>query len=169
MRSADELTARFRALGRRVTPQREAIFRILEGASDHPSAEAVHAEARALMPSISLKTIYQALHELEELGEVSALELGTGAARFDPTTGPHHHLVCSSCGAVRDVAADLQVALPRRAAQGFSVSTAEVVFRGTCPSCRAASHTPPARAGTARGAPERAGSTRHQTRHHRSS
>ncbi len=31
------------------------------------------------MPNVSLKTVYQTLHDLAELGQISALDLGTGA------------------------------------------------------------------------------------------
>jgi Fe2+ or Zn2+ uptake regulation protein len=49
----------------------------------------------------------------------------------------HHHLVCRSCGKVRDLAADFpDLRVPRRAAQGFDVDSAEVVFRGLCDECR---------------------------------
>ena len=59
------------------------------------------------MPNVSLKTVYQTLNDLAELGEITALDLGTGAARFDPNVeSTHHHLVCRSCGKVRDVEAD---------------------------------------------------------------
>jgi Fe2+ or Zn2+ uptake regulation protein len=90
------------------------------------------------MPNVSLKTVYQTLNDLSELGEISTLDLGTGAARFDPNVeSTHHHLVCRSCGKVRDVDADFpDLRVPRGAAQGFQVSSAEVVFRGQCDECR---------------------------------
>ena len=59
------------------------------------------------METISLKTVYQTLHDLAELGEIAALDLGTGMTRFDPNVDhPHHHLVCRQCGRVRDLVAD---------------------------------------------------------------
>ena len=73
------------------------------------------------MPNVSLKTVYQTLHDLAELGEISALDLGTGSARFDPNVeSSHHHLVCRSCGKVRDVDADFpELAGSRRSRAGF--------------------------------------------------
>ena len=56
------------------------------------------------VPTISLKTVYQTVHDLEALGEVGLLDLGTGSVRVDPNVEHrHHHLVCTSCGLVRDV------------------------------------------------------------------
>ena len=56
------------------------------------------------MPTMSLKTVYQTVHDLEALGEVHVLDLGTGSLRVDPNVeDDHHHLVCTACGRVRDV------------------------------------------------------------------
>ena len=139
MRTPDELTDLFRASGRKVTVQRQCIFSVLHGDVTHPTAEAVYEAARAEMPTISLKTVYQTLNELAELGEVAPLNVGTGAVRFDPNVeSGHHHLVCRRCGKVRDLEVDFDhLAVPAGAEQGFRVSSAEVVFRGLCGPCRA--------------------------------
>ncbi len=139
MRSPDELTLAFRARGLKVTPQRQLIFRILDGATHHPTAEAVYARASREMPTISLRTVYQTLNDLVGLGELQALDLGTGSARFDPNTTAHHHLVCDRCGAVRDVYLATDGLRPADdEAHGFTITTTEVVFRGRCDACVAA-------------------------------
>jgi Fe2+ or Zn2+ uptake regulation protein len=77
------------------------------------------------------------LNDLAAMGEVHALDLGTGSARFDPNLDPHHHLVCDACGRVVDVDADasaMRVSGGQR--HGFTISSTEVVFRGTCPTCK---------------------------------
>jgi Fe2+ or Zn2+ uptake regulation protein len=135
MRTPLELTERFRAHGLKVTPQREAVFRALQGNHAHPTAEAVHAAVTAELPSVSLRTVYQVLNDLASMGEIHALELGTGAARFDPNVDAHHHLVCTTCGTVRDVYVDPVAAPAGAGAAGFTVESAEVVFRGRCATC----------------------------------
>ncbi|HXQ90848.1 MAG TPA: transcriptional repressor [Acidimicrobiales bacterium] len=137
MRPPDELSALFRAQGRKITAQRQCIFRVLHGDVSHPTAEKVHAAAKAHMETISLKTVYQTLHELAAMGEIAALDLGTGTTRFDPNVDEvHHHLVCRRCGKVRDLHADFSaVTVPTGADQGFDVGDAEVVFRGRCRDC----------------------------------
>ncbi len=139
MQSPDTLTDLFRTHGRKITAQRQCIFRALEGDVTHPSAERVHEKVRTQMPHVSLKTVYQTLNDLAELGEICSLDLGTGAARFDPNVeSPHHHLVCRMCGKVRDIDATFAgLTVPADAAQGFEVSSAEVVFRGLCDECTA--------------------------------
>lgn len=138
VKSPQALTDLFRAHGRKVTAQRQCIFRVLQGDVTHPTAEALYATARAEMETISLKTVYQTLHELADLGEIAVLDLGTGTARFDPNVeDAHHHLVCRRCGKVRDLHADYsQLAVPPGADEGFEVAAAEVVFRGMCGECR---------------------------------
>ncbi|MHB1547751.1 MAG: Fur family transcriptional regulator [Acidimicrobiales bacterium] len=145
MRTPAELAALYRSQGRKVTPQRQCIFRVLHGDETHPSAEVVYESARREMETISLKTVYQTLNDLSDLGEIAALDLGTGTVRFDPNVErPHHHLVCRSCGAVRDVFVDLAgLELPAAHAQGYDVGSAEVVFRGRCGECRAVGPEPP--------------------------
>lgn len=136
MRSPEELTVAFRAKGLKVTPQREAVFRVLHRSTEHPTAEAVHAAVVADMPSVSLRTVYQVLNDLTAMGELAALDLGTGSTRFDPTDGEHHHLVCTACGAVRDVFLDtVPVEVPPAQVGGFRVGRPEITFRGLCPDC----------------------------------
>ena len=143
MRSPEELTDVFRANGRKVMAQRQCIFRTLQGNVAHPPAEAVYEAVRSEIETISLKTVYQTLYELADLGELATLDLGTGAVRFDPNVeDQHHHLVCRRCGKVRDLHVDFEgLEVPSGAAQGYAVSSAEVVFRGLCEDCRNADVT----------------------------
>jgi len=136
MRTPDEMTEFFRASGRKVTAQRQCIVRVLYGNVAHPSAEAVFDRARTEVPTIALKTVYQTLYELVEMGEVLALDVGTGAVRFDPNVEAHHHLVCQSCGKVRDLDLEFSgLSIPPGQVQGYQVTSAEVIFRGLCEEC----------------------------------
>lgn len=136
-----ELTELFRERRLKVTPQRQRIFQALHDNGSHPTAHAVFLAIRPEMPTISLRTVYQTLNDLVALGEIQQVDVGTGAARFDPATSPHHHLVCTSCGAVRDVDCEFDgLRLPVQHQQGFIVRGAEVIFRGLCAECSQASN-----------------------------
>jgi Fe2+ or Zn2+ uptake regulation protein len=137
MRTVPELTERFREQGLRVTPQRQAIFRLLHGNASHPTVESLYEDARADMPTISLKTVYQTVHDLETMGEVALIHLGTGSVRVDPNVEhAHHHLICTVCGRVRDVLVDVRgLRLPARERSGFTIADVEVHFRGVCEDC----------------------------------
>jgi Fe2+ or Zn2+ uptake regulation protein len=139
VKSPEELTDAFRERGLRVTPQRQAIFRVLHGSDRHPTADWVFETVRRELPTISLKTVYQALNDLAAMGEIHQLHLGPGSARFDPGSESHHHLVCDSCGAVVDLHADFtDLRVPDGVADGFRVSSTEIVFRGRCADCAGA-------------------------------
>lgn len=152
MHTPTELANRYRASGRKVTPQRLAVFAALQGDCTHPSAERVFEAVRGDMPTISLRTVYQTLNDLADLGELGRIDLGTGATRFDPNLAAHHHSVCNDCGTIADVfgdpTADTSPQIEDIGAlapdvDGFVVSSTEIIFRGLCRSCQEAStHTP---------------------------
>lgn len=137
VKTPEELTDRFRSQGLKVTPQRQAVFRVLHGSTVHPTAEAVHAEVVRDLPMVSLRTVYQTLNDLTAMGELGQLDVGLGSARFDPNLDPHHHLVCDRCGRVDDVVVAVLDAAAPADAGGFQVTRTEVVFRGTCAACAA--------------------------------
>lgn len=156
MKSPDELTTLFRALSLKVTPQRQAVFEALHGDGSHPTADVIWARVRDRMPTVSLRTVYQALNDLVELGEVQAVSVGNGAARFDPNTAGHDHFVCRSCERIYDVVASRPrvvsgyPGLDRSAdtgggdtSAGYTVDTVEITFRGLCVSCGATPITTP--------------------------
>jgi Fe2+ or Zn2+ uptake regulation protein len=128
--------------GLKVTPQRLAVHRAVAESVGHPDAEEIWAAVRTELPNISLRTVYEVLHTLADLGEIKEVDLATGSSRFDPTTSDHHHLVCTSCGAVADVFLDgPPVEVPAVQTQGFTVDTYEIAFRGRCPQCSGAPRT----------------------------
>ncbi len=128
----------------KVTPQRQSVIRALVDSTVHPTAESVYAAVSADLPTISLRTVYQTLNDLAAMGELQALDLGTGSTRFDPNLEPHHHLVCTTCGRVEDLHADFPgVAVPPAAGAGFEVSSTEIVFRGRCAGCAGATAPDP--------------------------
>lgn len=137
VRTVEEISAALREQGLRVTPQRQCIIELLRGDDEHPTVDSLYDAARDVMETISRRTVYQTVHDLEALGEVRLLDVGTGSVRVDPNVeDEHHHLVCVECGRVRDVPAttdDLRV--PARYRREFSVDSIDVIFRGRCASC----------------------------------
>jgi len=136
MDDPDDVARMFREHGMKVTPQRMMIFGIMAGASGHVTADAVYRRARTEMETISVKTVYETLHSLADLGQIRALELGTGSMVFDRRAAPHDHLVCTSCGKTEDIIFEV---VPPRAddCHGFAISDTQVVARGLCPECAA--------------------------------
>ena len=136
-----DLLERLRSRGWRMTAQRRVVAEVLHGDHVHLSADEVLERASVLLPEIARATVYNTLGELVALGEVTEVS-GIGRAKlYDPNARhPHHHLVCSGCGIIRDVrpGGDPLAALPDSERLGFTVHAAEVTFRGICPNCGAA-------------------------------
>ncbi len=94
--------------------------------------------AQARLPEISLATVYNTLNELVSMGEVLEVSAGVGPKRYDPNARkPHHHLVCTNCGTLRDVfpPAGSTLELAPDARHGFLVTGVDIVFQGVCPDC----------------------------------
>jgi Fe2+ or Zn2+ uptake regulation protein len=134
VKTPEELAAMFRAQGRKLTPQRIAVFRALHGSTTHPTAESVWDEVRVELPSVSLRTVYQTLNDLAQMGELQQLDLGTGSHRFDPHLEAHDHFVCEQCGAVFDL--EPGSSDPEAVARlGHQVERTQIIHRGRCRDC----------------------------------
>ena len=135
-----ELIDRLRERGWRLTSQRRVVAEVLAGEHVHLTAEAVHGAAQALLPEISLATVYNTLNELVAMGEVLEISVGDRPKRYDPNaTVPHQHLQCVRCGTLRDVApfGDDTLTLPPDQRHGFRIVGVDIMFRGLCPACAA--------------------------------
>lgn len=134
-----------RARGVAVTKQRLAIFEALSSSRAHPSAEELHELVKQKLPSLSLATVYKNLDSLREIGAVGDVNPLHVRGRYEavlPGTGvghPHHHLVCTKCHRIFDLAEEL-VPTPRVdavTAPGFTVQSVRVQVEGVCGECGA--------------------------------
>ncbi|MBF9066859.1 Fur family transcriptional regulator [Streptacidiphilus fuscans] len=135
-----DLLERLRTRGWRLTAQRRVVAQVLDGDHVHFTADEIHARAVELLPEISRATVYNTLGELVSLGEVLEVSTDGRAKRYDPNAHhAHQHLICESCGTIRDVhpTGDPLTALPSTERFGFAVSGVEVTYRGLCPDCAA--------------------------------
>lgn len=91
---------------------------------------------------VSRASVYRILEELEQIGLIQRVEVGSGIARFEPVrreSGHHHHLVCDRCGSLEPFTDEVL----ERAIQSAServplrVSEHEIVLHGTCRTCAA--------------------------------
>ncbi|MGW0732136.1 Fur family transcriptional regulator [Streptomyces sp. NPDC002851] len=133
-----DLLERLRGRGWRMTSQRRVVAEVLDGDHVHLTADEVHARATERLPEISRATVYNTLGELVSIGEIAEVSTVGRAKRYDANAHrPHQHLVCSRCGAIRDVhpTGDALAALPAEERFGFTVSEVDITYRGMCPSC----------------------------------
>ena len=132
--------ARLRAVGQRYTPKRRALVDTLRRAGKPMSMTDV-VSGRSAPPQSSA---YRNLAVLEQAGVVRRVITEGEFARFElaeELTEHHHHLVCSSCGLVRDLPSDVNVerlmkaAAARATEEGFAPVTHRLDIVGLCADC----------------------------------
>ena len=121
---------------RRNTRQRALILETVQKHRDHPSAEQIYTEVRAISPRISRGTVYRNLNLLSETGSIRHMEM-PDADRFDWRNDRHYHLRCTGCGRVIDVPIDYQEGLDQALAEqtGYLMVFHHTAFEGLCPDC----------------------------------
>ncbi len=136
-----ELALRLRRAGLRATKPRLLILDALE-AGGHHSVEDVLRELQRRGVRLPRATVYNVLHSLVATGLVMVADVGPGRMLLETARHWHHHFVCRECGAVIDVPCVvgskpcLEPDLP-----GAEVDEAQVIWRGRCPRCVAASES----------------------------
>ncbi|HEY8225131.1 MAG TPA: Fur family transcriptional regulator [Pyrinomonadaceae bacterium] len=124
--------------GQKLTPQREAVLRVILEREDHPTASDIFEAARQRLPSISYATVYNSLRYLREAGLVHEINFGDSASRYDRETDRHDHAICTDCGSLVDFdlpeAAKLIQAAARKSR--FTPESVHLTLRGICPDCR---------------------------------
>lgn len=129
---------------RRTTRQREAVRAALAAHPSFVSAQELHHELRQAGESIGLATVYRALAQLAEDGEVDSM-LAADGERYRACGMPthHHHLVCRNCGRTIELQAPEVEAWSARIASehGFSDISHNIEVFGICPRCTTAAKT----------------------------
>ena len=116
----------------RISAQAKTVLEVLASKRCHLTAE----EILANLEHIGTATVYRALDHLTEMGLIRRLSVGKRSAVYEYIRDQHMHLVCSRCGAVVDVQADM-TGMIREAARccGHKVEFAEVNAHGMCKAC----------------------------------
>ena len=119
------------------THQREIIFRAVVAAPGHYSPEQIYAVVKRRIPSVSLATIYKNLRVFVESGLLREVTPHAPSLRVDGNLESHHHLVCTRCKAVQDIAGDFVdfKRLARQAPGGFDLTEPLIEVFGLCRRC----------------------------------
>ncbi len=134
----EDVLARMRQHGTRVTPARRLLLGALAASRGHRSAEELAADVQARAPDVNLSTIYRNLDELERLKIVDRTHLGHGPAAYHLASATHGHLVCERCGSMTEVPDTLFGDLAETARQryGFAIDPHRFAVIGTCSGCQ---------------------------------
>ena len=125
--------------GRALTPQRQAVLRVVAESDGHLTANEIFEAARRELPSISFATVYNSLKYLKEAGLLHEINFGKGSSRYDRETARHDHAVCSRCGKLVDfdLAETPQLIHAAARRSRFKPESIHLTLVGLCPDCQA--------------------------------
>jgi len=135
----NEMIAKLKEEGCRLTPQRLAVVKILAASQEHLSVEKIYGRVKADFPSTSLATIYKTVTLLRKVGEVMELGFVDDSNRYDGIRPyPHPHLICTKCKKIVDPDIPTLSDLPQELAEktGYSIVNHRLDFFGICPQCQ---------------------------------
>jgi Fur family ferric uptake transcriptional regulator len=126
-------------VGVRPTRQRVIVLSELMSEHDDVTAQELHERLRGRGERLGLATVYRTLGLLTNAGVIDALSHRQGELCYRLCgNGHHHHLVCSSCHHVVELAdCELDPWLERiSAAHGFVTTSHRLEVSGLCGDCR---------------------------------
>ena len=134
-----EISESLRRKGYRLTPQREAVIKILlENPNQHLAAEDIYAMVRKSHPEIGMATVYRSLDLLSNEKIINQLNFEEGYSRYElESQAHHHHLVCLRCGKITEFNDNLLEKVEKEIAtqHNFEIVGHLLKFYGYCPSC----------------------------------
>lgn len=124
--------------GVKPSAQRMAILRYLMENRVHPTVDEILKALLPDSPTLSRTTVYNTLRLLTAAGIIKCIETGMDGARYDYSQCDHAHFLCTACGHVTDVDYDTTDTAFPLPPEGYTVRSADIIFKGTCPCCSAA-------------------------------
>lgn len=88
---------------RNFSAKREAIYKLLVSAKNHPTAEWVYESLKPEIPDLSLGTVYRNISVFREMGLIKSIGIFNGQERFDADMSQHSHFICMECFKILDV------------------------------------------------------------------
>ena len=119
----------------RKTKQRDAILFVIEGENRPLSHQEIFEKAKELVPNLGIATVYRAVKDYIDLGQIEQVTLPGDSPRFERAgKHHHHHFWCRLCNKLFDVegcTGKLNIQPPK----GFKSEFHEIFFKGLCPDC----------------------------------
>ena len=129
-----QIVGALRAAGKRVTPERRLLLRII-ASNPHLDVNEIYLRARDADPKLNLSTVYRTVKMFTELGLVEASDFGQGHDHYEIRLKNHYHCICLGCGKVIEIPALLPLAKVGKD-YGFSVVGAKIELFGYCAECQ---------------------------------
>lgn len=122
---------------RRNSKQKDVVLASVVKLNNHPTADEVFLEARKVIPTISLSTVYRNLSILTESEELLSITNLSSETRYDHNLSDHFHIYCSECGAIGDITiskSNIKALIPKKC-DGFHIDGYSITFSGVCKNC----------------------------------
>lgn len=131
--------------GLRCTAPRLAVLSILDRNRErgHLTAAQIQHHLTAAGHEFDITTVYRTVSTLVDSKVLHALVVDERIASYGLTDVPHHHAVCTRCGAIDEVpSGELSAALAeaRRHSHFALPETAGLTLHGVCPDCQRTHH-----------------------------
>ncbi len=126
-----DIAHRVRAAGLRPTRQRVALARLLFAKGDrHLSAEELHEEALGAGVTVSLATVYNALHQFTDAGLLRIVAVEGVRTYFDTNTSDHHHFYIEEENRVVDIdSGPVTVSNLPEPPEGMEIANVDIIVR----------------------------------------
>ncbi len=131
----EEAAARCAERGRPLTLQRREVLRTLCEATDHPTADVLHARLSARSPGFSRATVFRSLEMLADLGLARRVSHCGVAVRYDARLDRHHHFLCRLCDSITDFDDDTLDTVNPRVPARHSTESVLLTCVGVCEKC----------------------------------
>jgi Fur family ferric uptake transcriptional regulator len=124
-------------IGKRKTRAREVIPAVVRRAQGPLTVAQILEQAQKDLPGLGVATVYRTVKLLLEAGEIVAVVLPDGLARYESARkSHHHHFQCRACEEVFCIDSCPVTGLERRKAlAGFEVQDHDLTVFGSCPDC----------------------------------
>lgn len=125
--------------GLKKTPARMAILDVFHKTTKPLDAETIVELLEKADAKTDRVTVYRTLNTLTEFNVLKKVEFGEGKFRYELASLPHHHhLICTNCGKVEDIAEcgmeEVEAKLQKRTS--FVIKQHNAEFFGLCADCQ---------------------------------
>lgn len=126
-------------MSERNTKQKEIVLEILENNRVHPTIQELYCLAKKKYPTIGQATIYRNVNKLVEESKVLRLPSHQDEGfHYDINTAPHCHIVCNSCGKIKDLFDNNYEKMIKEMEKDNSITITKslLVLEGICQECK---------------------------------
>ena len=117
------------------TQQKRALTRVLQRAERPLTPVEICRAGKKAIPTLGIATVYRALRQLVEEGQVRLVEIPGTSPHYESTARQHHHFFfCRQCRGLYDLVGCVH-GVGGLAPSGFAVEEHEIVLYGRCADC----------------------------------